>query len=208
MKKYLIILIGVLLFANNEIKLNGSFIGNFINPFKNILEKSQKNICIYSAPEKIKLPISSNKDTNSYMNISSLPKEFILDNKSVEEVVKNYYSQEYQVKSCTKDKADLIVNVLGGNVYVKYDESMRGFADFIDDIEVTLKIEIIKKGKRYLKTLRMDGKLGKKNTKDYSLSITSDDENHKIAVKDLKNAVKKIIEFEILTALEKVENEN
>jgi hypothetical protein len=123
------------------------------------------------------------------------PNTFVLKNESVENVVKQFYAEEFNViKGDSKSK--VIVNVLSGKVMLDYmNVEQNQQMTHLTKVEVELVVEIIKNGVKTVKTILMDNKLGIEG-KNYSLSLTSDDFKN-IEIKNLIVYVNNIIEVEI-----------
>jgi hypothetical protein len=190
------LLSSTLLFASNTIELTAEYAKDLGNPFRVLLEKKDKDISIYSEKKDVILPVESNLDNNSIysMNLQH-PNTFVLKNESVENVVKQFYAEEFNViKGDSKSK--VIVNVLSGKVMLDYmNVEQNQQMTHLTKVEVELVVEIIKNGVKTVKTILMDNKLGIEG-KNYSLSLTSDDFKN-IEIKNLIVYVNNIIEVEI-----------
>jgi hypothetical protein len=155
------LLSATLLFASNTIELTAEYAKDLGNPFRVLLEKKDKDISIYSEKKDVILPVESNLDNNSIysMNLQH-PKTFVLKNKSVENVVKQFYAEEFNVIK-GDSKSNVIVNVLSGKVMLDYmDVEQNQRMTHLTKVEVELVIEVIKNGVRTEKKVLMDDKLG------------------------------------------------
>lgn len=91
------------------------------------------------------------------------PTTLILNNSSVQNVLKVYYSEEYKVE--VKEKADVIVNVLGGKIELEhFFDDDKNIRPILKKIIVNLNVEIIKNGIKTTQNITLDDKLGKEDT--------------------------------------------
>lgn len=185
-----------ILFATNTIELTGEYAKNLGNPFRVLLEKKDKNISIFSQNKDVILKVESNLDNNSiYSNRLEHPSTYTLKNETIENVVKQFYGEEFNV-ILGNEKSDVLVNVVSGKVMLTYmDTEQNQIAHLLTKIEVELVVEVIKNGIKSSKTILMDNKLGINGT-NYSLSLTSEDLKN-IEIKSLSIYINNIIEFEI-----------
>ena len=193
------LLSATLLFASNTIELTAEYAKDLGNPFRVLLEKKDKDISIYSEKKDVILPVESNLDNNSMysMNLQH-PKTFVLKNKSVENVVKQFYAEEFNVIK-GDSKSNVIVNVLSGKVMLDYmDVEQNQRMTHLTKVEVELVVEVIKNGVRTEKKVLMDDKLGV-NGNNYDLTLTIDDILN-IKISSMKKNIHNIIEYELYIA--------
>lgn len=185
------------LFATTAIELSGKYSQELGNPFRVLLEKKEKSINIFSEDKKVKLEVESNLDNNSIYNIHlKHNKSYLLDNKSIENVLKNYYGEEYNI---INKKGNIEVNVLSGKVFLTYSDDGNSQISHINAVEVELNIELVKNGLKTLKTIKLDNSLGKEGS-NYSLSLTSEDfKNIKLTILD--ELIENIIDIMIFKAV-------
>lgn len=199
MKKicFTILLSSSIAFASNVIELTGEFTKNLGNPFRVIFEKKEKDISIFSTKKDIKLEVDSNIDNDSIYNLNiHYPKEYILKNKSVENISQNFFNEEYNVNH---KNGEFELDVKSGEVYISFFKDNIQQVNNIQSIDVKLNLEIKKNGKSILKTVELDNKLGIEGT-NYSWSITSDDlKNLKLIYLD--SVIKNIIEVALYTVI-------
>ena len=165
-----------------------------------MLEKKDKNISIFSQNNDVVLKVESDLDKDStFLNRLDHPSSYILKNETIENVVKQFYGEEYNVV-LGNEQSDVIVNILSGKIMLTYkDIDENQIANLLTKVEVELVVEIIKNGVKTVKTILMDNKLGIEG-KNYRLSITSDDFKN-IEIKYLNVHVNNIIEVEIYKVL-------
>lgn len=110
-KKILTIsLLSSFLFAEN-VSLTGETIASLGNPYKVIFGEKNKTMKVYSDKKEIKLKVNSN-----YKGLDN--KEFILENETIVNVMKQFYGEEYKV---VLDKnSNVSLNVLSGEVSIDY----------------------------------------------------------------------------------------
>lgn len=193
------LLSATLLFASNTIELTAEYAKDLGNPFRVLLEKKDKDISIYSENKDVILPVESNLDNNSIysMNLQH-PKTFVLKNESVENVVKQFYAEEFNVIK-GDSKSNVIVNVLSGKVMLDYmDVEQNQQMTHLTKVEVELVVEVIKNGVRTEKKVLMDDKLGV-NGNNYDLTLTIDDILN-IKISSMKKNIHNIIEYELYIA--------
>jgi hypothetical protein len=191
------LLSATLLFASNTIELTAEYAKDLGNPFRVLLEKKDKDISIYSENKDVILPVESNLDNNSIysMNLQH-PKTFVLKNESVENVVKQFYAEEFNVVQ-GDSKSNVIVNVLSGKVMLDYmDVEQNQRMTHLTKVEVELFVEVIKNGVKSTKTVLMDDKLGIEKT-EYKWTLRTNIFN--LEIKNISDYIKEIIENEIYT---------
>jgi hypothetical protein len=193
-------LLSSIVFAANTIELTGEYAKDLGNPFRVLLEKKDKNISIFSQNNDVVLKVESDLDKDStFLNRLDHPSSYILKNETIENVVKHFYGEEYNVV-LGNEQSDVIVNILSGKIMLTYkDIDENQIANLLTKVEVELVVEIIKNGVKTVKTILMDNKLGIEG-KNYRLSITSDDFKN-IEIKYLNVHVNNIIEVEIYKVL-------
>lgn len=153
----MILMISSMLFGN-ELVLSGEYAKELGNPFRVLLEKKDKNISIHSVDKDMILKVESNLDNDSVLrNHLQHPRIFILKNKSVENIVKQYYGEEYNVV-LGDDSPDVIVNILSGRVILDYMD-VENQHNLLKKVEVELTVEIIENGVKRVATVLMDDKL-------------------------------------------------
>lgn len=186
-------------FGNSEnISLTGDFAKNDLgNPFRALLEKKDKLISIFSENKDVSLKVETDlQGSSKFAGFSKdYPITLILKNSSILNVLKVYYSEEYKVE--VKEKADVVVNVLGGKVVLEHffdDET--SIRPMLKKITVNLEVEVIKNGIRTVENIVMDNKLGIEDT-SYKWTIRTD--NFKINPLSISKNVPQIIENEIYT---------
>ena len=201
MKKIFISLICIfssIVFASNTIKLTGEYSQELGNPFRALLEKKSESISIYSEDKEIELKVESNLDNNSIYNMHlQHPKKYILKNKTVENIMRSYYAEEYNV---IHKRGNIEVNILSGKIIIDYfDEEQNQQMHHIRNVQVDLTIEVLNNNNKKIKNISMDNTLDKTG-KNYSLSITSDDIKDINSITLLSN-ITNIIEFEVYKTL-------
>jgi hypothetical protein len=180
------LLSATLLFASNTIELTAEYAKDLGNPFRVLLENKD-----------VILPVESNLDNNSIysMNLQH-PKTFVLKNESVENVVKQFYAEEFNVVQ-GDSKSNVIVNVLSGKVMLDYmDVEQNQRMTHLTKVEVELFVEVIKNGVKSTKTVLMDDKLGIEKT-EYKWTLRTNIFN--LEIKNISDYIKEIIENEIYT---------
>ncbi len=186
-------------FGNIEtISLSGDYAKNDLsNPFKVLLEKKEKTISVNAENKDVVLKVENDLDESKYAGfLKNYPKEVIFKNDSIVNVLKAYYQQDYFVD--VKEKADITVNVLKGNILLEHffhDDDL--FNPSLRKIIVTIDVEFIKNGMRRIQTFTMDHKLNKEDTA-YKKTLRTED--FKIRKLSIATDVPRIIENIIFTA--------
>ena len=91
-------LLSSIVFAANTIELTGEYAKDLGNPFRVLLEKKDKNISIFSQNNDVVLKVESDLDKDStFLNRLDHPSSYILKNETIENVVKQFYGEEYNV---------------------------------------------------------------------------------------------------------------
>ncbi len=186
-------------FGNIEtISLSGDYAKNDLsNPFKVLLEKKEKTISVNAENKDVVLKVENDLDESKYAGfLKNYPKEVIFKNDSIVNVLKAYYQQDYFVN--VKEKADITVNVLKGNILLEHffhDDDL--FNPSLRKIIVTIDVEFIKNGMRRIQTFTMDHKLNKEDTA-YKKTLRTED--FKIRKLSIATDVPRIIENIIFTA--------
>lgn len=172
----------------STIELTGKYSQELGNPYRVLLEKKNKSIEIYSESKSVKLKVESNLDSNSIYNLQlQHPKEYVFNNKTIENVLKNYYGEEFNI---VNKKGNIELNVLSGRVILTYLDNENSQINHINKVEVELTVELIKNDKKIQKTILMDDTLG----------ITGDNYNWTIrktfdfSIKSLNSTIEEIIE--------------
>lgn len=186
-----------LIFAET-ISLSGDYAKNDLsNPFKVLLEKKEKTISVNAENKDVVLKVENDLDESKYAGfLKNYPKEVIFKNDSIVNVLKAYYQQDYFVD--VKEKADITVNVLKGNILLEHffhDDDL--FNPSLRKIIVTIDVEFIKNGMRRIQTFTMDHKLNKEDTA-YKKTLRTED--FKIRKLSIATDVPRIIENIIFTA--------
>lgn len=154
-----------LIFAET-ISLSGDYAKNDLsNPFKVLLEKKEKTISVNAENKDVILKVENDLKNNDIFNrpLKEYPSEIILKNSSVKNVLKIYYGEEYKVE--VKEKADVIVNVLGGKIELEhFFDDDKNIRPILKKIIVNLNVEIIKNGIKTTQNITLDDKLGKEDT--------------------------------------------
>lgn len=199
MKKILFstMLLSSAIFAN-DIKLTGEFSELYGNPFMKILTDNKTNtVSICSNASSIKLPVESNLDNHAnFMTHLQHKSSYTIDNKSVENVLEDYFSEDNKIsKSCNEYE----VNIKSGKIDLTYTDFENNQVEILQKVEVTLDIELInhKTGFKKLEKISMDNTLGRKGA-NYNWSITTD---LNIKVQQLEKTIQKIVETEIYTVV-------
>lgn len=186
-------------FGNIEtISLTGEYAKNDLsNPFKVLLEKKEKTISVNAENKDVVLKVENDLDESKYASfLKNYPKEVIFKNDSIVNVLKAYYQQDYFVD--VKEKADITVNVLKGNILLEHffhDDDL--FNPSLRKITVTIDVEFIKNGMRRIQTFTMDHKLNKEDTA-YKRTLRTED--FKIRKLSIATDVPRIIENIIFTS--------
>ena len=167
MKKILCLLfLSFSLILAETISLSGDYAKNDLsNPFKVLLEKKEKTISVNAENKDVILKVENDLKNSDIFNrpLKEYPSEIILKNSSVENVLKVYYSEEYKVE--VKEKADVIVNVLGGKIELEhFFDDDKNIRPILKKIIVNLNVEIIKNGIKTTQNITLDDKLGKEDT--------------------------------------------
>lgn len=184
-------------FGNIEtISLTGDFAKNDLgNPFRALLEKKDKSISIFSENKDVSLKVETDlRGSSKFSGFSKdYPTTLILNNSSVQNVLKVYYSEEYKVE--VKEKADVIVNVLGGKIELEhFFDDDKNIRPILKKIIVNLNVEIIKNGIKTTQNITLDDKLGKEDT---SYKWTMREDTFKRNPLSLSKNVPQIIENQI-----------
>lgn len=184
-------------FGNSEtISLTGDFAKNDLgNPFRALLEKKDKSISIFSENKDVSLKVETDlRGSSKFSGFSKdYPTTLILNNSSVQNVLKVYYSEEYKVE--VKEKADVIVNVLGGKIELEhFFDDDKNIRPILKKIIVNLNVEIIKNGIKTTQNITLDDKLGKEDT---SYKWTMREDTFKRNPLSLSKNVPQIIENQI-----------
>lgn len=186
----------VALFANTEtMELTGEYSEQLGNPFKKILnENKTKVINIYSEDKDVVLKVEDNLSLGGRSILDSSvnhPDEIVLKNKSVENVVEDFYSEDYIVKHSNVDA--VVVNVESGTVSLTYNDDDNTQIHHLISMEVKLLVSV----NGVEKEIVMDHKLGKEvgykgfiTTDDFDFSVLSLAYSSKI----IENEIYKILQ--------------
>ena len=191
-KKILLIsLLSSFLFAEN-VSLTGETIASLGNPYRVIFGEKNKTMKVYSDKKEIKLKVDSN-----YKGIDN--KEFILENETIVNVLKQFYGEEYKV-ILDKD-SNISLNVLSGEVSIDYTE-LENNIQTLREVVVSLNIEIISNKGKLNKKVSLDHTLGDKQN-GYSGMMTNEDIS-KLRIKTINQLIVEIIEREIFNELKEI----
>ena len=191
-KKILLIsLFSSFLFAEN-VSLTGETIASLGNPYRVIFGEKNKTMKVYSDKKEIKLKVDSN-----YKGIDN--KEFILENETIVNVLKQFYGEEYKV-ILDKD-SNISLNVLSGEVSIDYTD-LENNIQTLREVVVSLNIEIISNKGKLNKKVSLDHTLGDKQN-GYSGMMTNEDIS-KLRIKTINQLIVEIIEREIFNELKEI----
>ena len=191
-KKILLIsLLSSFLFAEN-VSLTGKTIASLGNPYRVIFGEKNKTMKVYSDKKEIKLKVDSN-----YKGIDN--KEFILENETIVNVLKQFYGEEYKV-ILDKD-SNISLNVLSGEVSIDYTD-LENNIQTLREVVVSLNIEIISNKGKLNKKVSLDHTLGDKQN-GYSGMMTNEDIS-KLRIKTINQLIVEIIEREIFNELKEI----
>ena len=191
-KKILLIsLLSSFLFAEN-VSLTGETIASLGNPYRVIFGEKNKTMKVYSDKKEIKLKVDSN-----YKGIDN--KEFILENETIVNVLKQFYGEEYKV-ILDKD-SNISLNVLSGEVSIDYTD-LENNIQTLREVVVSLNIEIISNKGKLNKKVSLDHTLGDKQN-GYSGMMTNEDIS-KLRIKTINQLIVEIIEREIFNKLKEI----
>ena len=191
-KKILTIsLLSSFLFAEN-VSLTGETIASLGNPYRVIFGEKNKTMKVYSDKKEIKLKVDSN-----YKGIDN--KEFILENETIVNVLKQFYGEEYKV-ILDKD-SNISLNVLSGEVSIDYTD-LENNIQTLREVVVSLNIEIISNKGKLNKKVSLDHTLGDKQN-GYSGMMTNEDIS-KLRIKTINQLIVEIIEREIFNELKEI----
>lgn len=191
-KKILLIsLLSSFLFAEN-VSLTGETIASLGNPYRVIFGEKNKTMKVYSDKKEIKLKVDSN-----YQGIDN--KEFILENETIVNVLKQFYGEEYKV-ILDKD-SNISLNVLSGEVSIDYTD-LENNIQTLREVVVSLNIEIISNKGKLNKKVSLDHTLGDKQN-GYSGMMTNEDIS-KLRIKTINQLIVEIIEREIFNELKEI----
>lgn len=192
----LVISLTTSIFAN-DIKLTGEFSELYGNPFMKIIKENKTNtVNICSQSETIKLPVESNLDNTNFMSQIKHKNSYIIDNKTVENVLEDYFSEDNNIK---KSCGEYEVNIKSGKIILTYTDFENNQLEILQKVEVSLQVELInnKTGFKKVENITMDNTLGRKGD-NYNWSITTD---INLKIEQLEKIIQKIIETEIYTVI-------
>lgn len=181
----------------NDIKLTGEFSELYGNPFMKIIKENKTNtVNICSQSETIKLPVESNLDNTNFMSQIKHKNSYIIDNKTVENVLEDYFSEDNNIK---KSCGEYEVNIKSGKIILTYTDFENNQLEILQKVEVSLQVELInnKTGFKKVENITMDNTLGRKGD-NYNWSITTD---INLKIEQLEKIIQKIIETEIYTVI-------
>ena len=181
----------------NDIKLTGEFSELYGNPFMKIIKENKTNtVNICSKSETIKLSVESNLDNTNFMSQIKHKNGYIIDNKTVENVLEDYFSEDNNIK---KSCSEYEVNIKSGKIILTYTNFENNQLEILQKVEVLLQVELInsKTGFKKVENITMDNTLGRKGD-NYNWSITTD---INLKIEQLEKTIQKIIETEIYTVI-------
>ncbi len=181
----------------NDIKLTGEFSELYGNPFMKIIKENKTNtVNICSKSETIKLSVESNLDNTNFMSQIKHKNSYIIDNKTVENVLEDYFSEDNNIK---KSCGEYEVNIKSGKIILTYTDFENNQLEILQKVEVSLQVELInnKTGFKKVENITMDNTLGRKGD-NYNWSITTD---INLKIEQLEKTIQKIIETEIYTVI-------
>lgn len=181
----------------NDIKLTGEFSELYGNPFMKIIKENKTNtVNICSKSETIKLPVESNLDNTNFMSQIKHKNSYIIENKTVENVLEDYFSEDNNIK---KSCGEYEVNIKSGKIILTYTDFENNQLEILQKVEVLLQVELInnKTGFKKVENITMDNTLGRKGD-NYNWSITTD---INLKIEQLEKTIQKIIETEIYTVI-------
>ena len=181
----------------NDIKLTGEFSELYGNPFMKIIKENKTNtVNICSKSETIKLSVESNLDNTNFMSQTKHKNSYIIDNKTVENVLEDYFSEDNNIK---KSCGEYEVNIKSGKIILTYTDFENNQLEILQKVEVLLQVELInsKTGFKKVENITMDNTLGRKGD-NYNWSITTD---INLKIEQLEKTIQKIIETEIYTVI-------
>ena len=181
----------------NDIKLTGEFSELYGNPFMKIIKENKTNtVNICSQSETIKLPVESNLDNTNFMSQIKHKNSYIIDNKTVENVLEDYFSEDNNIK---KSCGEYEVNIKSGKIILTYTDFENNQLEILQKVDVSLQVELInnKTGFKKVENITMDNTLGRKGD-NYNWSITTD---INLKIEQLEKIIQKIIETEIYTVI-------
>lgn len=175
----------------NILEFTGEYSKNLSNPFKKLLITNKDSVYVFSEEKNINLPVvSSTLKTNKSVNISN----YIIKNKTIENIVRNSFSDYYNVKVDKSDKFTEI-NILSGQINLTYTNANEEVINYLNNlfkINVELYVEIVEhsndKSIQKLKKISLD-KTFENVKQEYKLN------NH--LMNELNKTIKKIIEVEL-----------
>ncbi|MCD4667670.1 MAG: hypothetical protein K8R44_03630 [Sulfurimonas sp.] len=190
------------IFADN-ISLTGEYADLNGNPFKKVLNiKKDYSMNVFSENSKITFKVTSNLNKDSYIliPIQEHEKEYILNNKSVENISASFYTEDYKVNKT--NQGDFIeVNILSGKINLEYLLAEESEITYLEKVTINMNLEIIKhinnKATKTTRSITMDNTLGKTGD-NYDWAITTDKDYSSI---DLMNSIHEILETEIYSVL-------
>lgn len=181
----------------NDIKLTGEFSELYGNPFMKIIKENKTNtVNICSKSETIKLSVESNLDNTNFMSQIKHKNSYIIDNKTVENVLEDYFSEDNNIK---KSCGEYEVNIKSGKIILTYTDFENNQLEILQKVEVSLQVELInnKTGFKKVENITIDNTLGRKGD-NYNWSITTD---INLKIEQLEKTIQKIIETEIYTVI-------
>ena len=181
----------------NDIKLTGEFSELYGNPFMKIIKENKTNtVNICSKSETIKLSVESNLDNTNFMSQIKHKNSYIIDNKTVENVLEDQFSEDNNIK---KSCSEYEVNIKSGKIILTYTNFENNQLEILQKVEVLLQVELInsKTGFKKVENITMDNTLGRKGD-NYNWSITTD---INLKIEQLEKTIQKIIETEIYTVI-------
>ncbi|MFY9088787.1 hypothetical protein [Arcobacter aquimarinus] len=174
--------------SENSVVLNGSSLERIKNPFSFLTPKSK--VIINSIDKKIIIPVETDlSNRNQYHNI--VPKEFVINNSEIENIVKIYLEDKREVPYKT-----ITVELLSGKINILFNEFEDERIYTLSDVILDLEFKIIKDGVATIKKSSMNKTFGNE-AKDFRLTLTTDDFN----LLKVNEAIKKEFEYSIFKIL-------
>lgn len=174
--------------SENSIVLNGSSLERIKNPFSFLTPKS--NVIINSIDKKIILPVETDlSNRNQYHNV--VPKEFVINNSEIENILKIYLEDKREVPYKT-----ISIELISGKVNILFNEFEDERIYTLSDVILDLEIKIIRDGIVSIQKSSMNKTFGN-DAKDVRLTLTTDD----FSLLKVNEAIKKEFEYSIFQIL-------
>ena len=176
--------------SENSIVLNGSSLERIKNPFSFLTPKS--NVVINSIDKKTILPVETDlSNRNQYYNV--VPKEFVINNSEIENILKIYLEDKREVEYKT-----ISIELLSGKVNILFNEFEDERLYTLSDVILDLEFKIIRDGKVSIQQSTMNRTFGN-DVKNMELTLLTDD----FELLKINEAIKKSFEYSIFQTLNK-----